>query len=149
MPIEKLDEESGLPKATVDKLIHDLTPEEYTVSKETRGLLRDAAHVFLHTIAIEANKLCDAEKKKTISTQHVYKSFEKFKLEGFVSDCEIAAKNYDDYSKHKPSRQNKLSKCGKSLEELQALQMLLFKEAAQQQLKNYEIEDDEDQSDDN
>ena len=123
-------------------LVQDLTPDTYSVSKETRGLLRDAAHVFLHTIAIEANRLCDIEKKKTISTQHIYKSFEKFKFDSFIEECEIAAKNYDDYSKHKPSRQNKLSKCGKTLEELQALQMSLFKEAAQQQLKNYEIEDE-------
>ena len=143
MPIEKLDDESGLPKATVDKLIQDLAPEGYTVSKETRGLMREAAHVFLHTISIEANKLCEIEKKKTISINHIYKSLEKYNFGEFVDECDIAAKNYDDYSKHKPSRQNKLNKCGKSLEELQALQMSLFKEAAQQQFKNYEIDDDD------
>jgi down-regulator of transcription 1 len=143
MPTEKLDEETGLPKATVDKLIQELTPNGYSVSKETRSLLRDAAHVFLHTISIEANRLCDIDKKKTISIQHIYKSLEKYKFGSFIEECDIAAKNYDEYSKHKPSRQNKLNKSGKTLEELQALQMSLFQEAAKQQLQDYEIQDDD------
>jgi histone H3/H4 len=149
MPIEKIDEESELPRATVDKLILELTPEDYTISKETRNLMREVAHTFIHLMAIESNKLCDVEKKKIIGLSHVYKSFEKYKFGGFVAECEIAAKNYEDYSKHKPSKQNKLNKSGKSLEELQALQMSLFKEAAQQQLKNYEIEEDEEDNENN
>lgn len=141
MPSEKLDDESSLPRATVDKLIQDLTPNGYSVSKDVRSRLRDSAHAFLNIVALEANRLCDTEKKKTISIGHILKSMEKSGFGDFVHECETAAKNYDEYTRHKPSKQNKFKESGKSMEELEALQMQLFKQAAEQQMKEYEIED--------
>lgn len=142
MPSEKLDEESGLPKATIEKLIQDLTPDGFGVSKEVKSLLRDVAHSFVTQVILDANQQCDTENKKTISVNHVFKSMDKFGFGNFVSECEVSARNYDDYSKHKPSRQNKFKESGKSMEELQELQMQLFKEAAEQQKREYDIKED-------
>lgn len=143
MPSEKSDEDSELPKATIDNLIHDITPKEYTISKEVKALLRSSARLFLNNIAVDANKLCEQENKRTIGTAHAFKSMEKHGFGSFIEECDVAAKNYDEYSKHKPSRQNKFKESGKSMEELQEIQMMLFRQAAEQQKKEYEIDDDD------
>lgn len=140
MPQDKLDEDSSLPRATVDKLIQDLTPRPYVVSKDTRNVMREAAHAFLNFIALEANRMCDVEKKKTISIFHVFRSLEKYGFESFVEECDTAARNYEDYSKHKPSKQNKFKDSGKSMEELEELQRNLFKEAAEKQDSLYGVQ---------
>ncbi|ELA42907.1 uncharacterized protein VICG_00222 [Vittaforma corneae ATCC 50505] len=141
MPPEKSDDDSELPRATVDSLIHDVTPKDYGVSKDVRELLKASARLFLSHIALEANRLCELENKKTIGTSHVFKSMEKCGFGDFVEECDVAAKNYDEYSRHKPSRQNKFKDSGKSMEELQKMQMELFRQAAEQQKKEYGIED--------
>lgn len=143
MPQDKLDVDSSLPKATVDKLIQDLTPKPYVISKDTRNIMRDAAHTFLNFIALEASRMCDLEKKKTISTFHVFKSLEKYGFESFVEECDMAAKNYEDYSKHKPSKQNKFKDSGKSMEELEEMQRSLFRQAAEKQDSSYGIPPEE------
>jgi histone H3/H4 len=140
MPQDRLDEDSSLPRATVDKLIQDLTPKPYVVSKDTRGIMREAAHAFLNFIALEASRMCDVEKKKTISTLHVFKSLEKYGFESFVGECDMAARNYDDYSRHKPSKQNKFKDSGKSMKELEEMQRSLFKEAAEKQDSLYGVQ---------
>lgn len=143
MPSEKLDDESSLPKATVDKLIQDLTPPGYSVARDVRTFLRNAAHTFLKIIALEANRLCDAEKKKTISAGHILKSIENQGFGDFIKECDLAAKNYDEYSRHKPSKQNKLKESGKSIEELGALQQQLFQQALDQQMREYKIQEED------
>lgn len=142
MPSEKSDDDSELPKATVDSLIHDVAPKDYGISKDVRGLLKVSARLFLSHIALEANRLCELENKKTIGTNHVFKSMERHGFGEFVEECDVAAKNYDEYSRHKPSRQNKFKDSGKSMEELQEMQMALFRQAAEQQRKEYGIEED-------
>lgn len=148
MPQDKLEEDSTLPKATVDRLIQDLTPKPYIVVKEVRNVLREIAHQFLSLIALEANTQCELEKKKTITNPHIYFSLKKYGFESFIASCELVAKDYDDYSKHKPSKQNKFKDSGKSMEELEEIQKNLFKEAAKQQEINYEVKSDTDDNND-
>ncbi len=143
MPHEKSDEDSDLPKATIDNLIHDVTPEGYVIAKEARNLLRNSARLFLNHISLDANKFCETEKKKTITTSHVFKSLETHGFGEFIEQCNMAAKDYEEYSKYKPSKQNKFKESGKSMEELQEIQMNLFRLAAEQQKKEYEVEENE------
>lgn len=149
MPNEKSEEDSELPKATIDNLIHDVTPKDYVMSKEVRASLRASARLFLNNIATDANKLCEQENKKTIGTSHTFKAMQKHGFGMFVDECEIAAKNYDEYSKYKPSKQNKLKESGKTMEELQELQMKLFKQAAEEHRREFEIAEDADSNDEN
>lgn len=143
MPLEKNDEDFGLPKATVFKLIQDLTPEDYAITKDVRNAMREAAHQFLNTIALDANTQCEAiEKKKTISNSHIYFALEKRGFKNFVVECQKVSGDYEDYSKHKPSKQNKLKSSGKSMEELEEDQRMLFKQAAKLQSELYEMDDE-------
>lgn len=147
MPQEKTDEDSELPKATIDNLIHELTPNKFSISKEVKHYLRLSARLFINHVSLDANKFCETEKKKTITIAHVFKSMEMHGFGEFVEQCTISAKNYDEYSKRKPSRQNKFKECGKSMEELQEIQMKLFKQAAEEQKREYEVVDNEETED--
>lgn len=142
MPIERPEEETGLPRATVDKLIQELCPAGHTVAKEARNALRDAAELFLGLIALEANRICDAEQKKTITNQHVFRALERYGFAEYINACGAAASDYDDYSRHRPSRQNKFKESGKSLEELHADQMRLFNDARREVSRAYGIDEE-------
>ena len=144
MPSEKNEEDSLLPKATVEKLIQDLTPKPYTINKDVRNAMREAAHQFLCLIALEANIQCELEKKKTIGYSHIFHSLKSRGFEKFIPECESVSKDYDDCSKHKPSKQDKFKESGKLMEELEEIQKNLFKEAAKKQNEIYEIEEESD-----
>ena len=133
MPQEKPDEETSLPRATVDKLIHDSLQKPYTISKETKSILKESCQLFLNMVILEANRICETEHKKIITNQHVYKSLEKYGFESYVETCASAASDYDEYAKHKPSKQDKFKESGKTLEELHEDQMRLFDEARKEQ----------------
>ncbi len=140
MPYEKLDEEAGLPRATIDKIIHNYYKKNYTVSKETKLALKDACQGFLNLIILEANRICEHDKKKIITNQHIYSSLEKYGFGRYIDECKSAANDYEDYSKHKPSKQDKFKESGKSLEELHEDQMKLFNEAKKEQNKSFGVE---------
>jgi len=144
MPRDKPDEESNLPKATSDKLIHDLLPKGFSVSKSLKMKLRMVCQAFLALIALKSNNICEEEKKKTINAQHVYKALEICGFGDYGKVCASAEADYEDYSRHKPSKQNKFKESGKSLEELHAEQLRLFSEAKQHIDKVYGISKDAD-----
>lgn len=140
MPSEKADEETGLPRATIDKVIQTFFKKNYTVAKETKISLKESCQAFLNLIILQANKTCEKERKKIITNQHVYMALENYGFEDYVKMCKIAANDYEDYSKHKPSKQDKFKESGKTMEELHEDQMRLFSAARKEQEREFGIE---------
>ena len=120
-----------------------MTPKPHIISKEVKELLRDSAHEFLWFISLEANTQCELEKKKTISNQHLYAALKAKGFDEFILGCESVSKNYEDYSKHKPSKQNKFKESGKTMEELEEIQKNLFADAAKKHQDFYNVESDD------
>ena len=131
--MDRSNEETGLPRATIEKVVHSSLKRNFNVSREVKTLLKESCHCFLNLVIVEANKICEVEKKKIITNQHVYKALEKYEFGDYIDDCRIAAADYDEYSRHKPSRQDKFKESGKTLEELHADQMKLFDQAKKEQ----------------
>lgn len=140
----KTDEETTLPRATVDKLISDIIKKLYVISRETKGILREACQVFLNVTIVGANKICEEDHKKIITNGHIYKALEKQGFGEFIDKCENAASDYDEYARHKPSKQDKFKESGKTLEELHEDQMRLFADAKREQDRIFGINDDSD-----
>ena len=66
------DDELGLPKATVSKVIKDnLLGENVRCSNDIITLICDCCVEFIQMIATESNGVCLKGNKKTISPQHV------------------------------------------------------------------------------
>lgn len=144
MPQEKSDDDKNLPRATVDKLIHDLIPKGYSISKECREYLRISSQSFLCRIALESSKFCETENKKTITNTHVFKALSKHGFPEFIDPCTTCSTDYQIYSSHKPSKQNKFKDCGMTMEQLEEDQMKLFKDARREVDSVYEVKSSSD-----
>ncbi|KAL6121530.1 hypothetical protein NUSPORA_01534 [Nucleospora cyclopteri] len=140
MSKEKMDEEFSLPRATIDKLIQETLKSEASMAKDAREIVREAGNIFLLAISAEANKICELEKKKTISADHIIKALEKFAFGNYIADIKKALNNYEDYSKLKPSKQNKFKDSGLTMEQLHEEQKKLFEQAKAKIEQEYNLD---------
>lgn len=135
----KPDDELCLPRSTIDKM---LSSYKLSIPRNVRNHLTKYLHVFIHHISANANILCEKEKKKTITHEHIYEALREIGFESFIVECEAVYEESMNLSKLKPSKINKL-KCSKfSLEELRMEQSKLF-ESARKEYENMEFEEEE------
>ncbi|CAO3666856.1 unnamed protein product [Rhizopus stolonifer] len=86
-----MDDELSLPKATVQKLISEMMPEDVVCAKDTRDLLIDCC--------VESNEICDKETKKTIAGEHVISALQTLGFEEYVEEVEEVYKDHKKQQK--------------------------------------------------
>ncbi|KAI9260782.1 histone-fold-containing protein [Sporodiniella umbellata] len=121
-----MDDELSLPKATVQKLINEMMPEDVVCAKDTRDLLIDCCVEFIHLIASESNEICDKETKKTIAGEHVIAALQTLGFEEYVEEVEEVYKDHKKQQKDRDKKSTRLENTGISEEELLRQQELLF-----------------------
>jgi down-regulator of transcription 1 len=134
------DDEGSLPKATVDKIVSSFLPKSFVVPRESKEIFLSGCIEFLTMITLEANKACEADKKKTIAHDHMYRALTITGFEGYVDECRTAHLDYESYLKQKPSKIDKFKDSGLSIEELGDQQSKLFQSAKMQFEKSFENE---------
>lgn len=132
------DDENMLPKATVDKIVSGMLPKSSIVPRESKEIFQGICMKFLSVLTLEANKACEAEKKKTINHEHVYKALASLGFEEYVDKCSEEHGNYENYVKQKPSKIDKFKDSGLTLEELHDQQIKLFQNAKLQFERSFE-----------
>ncbi|KAK4056694.1 negative cofactor 2 transcription regulator complex subunit ncb2 [Microbotryomycetes sp. JL221] len=65
------DDDVNLPKATINKVIQEFLPADFSCSKETKDLMAECCKEFVLAISSEANEICDKESKKTMAPEHI------------------------------------------------------------------------------
>lgn len=138
MGFEKNDDENTLPKATVDKMVSSLLPKNTIVPKESKEIFQHGCIEFLNMLTLEANKVCESEKKKTISYEHIYKALANLGFGEYVGRCTEEHGNYESYVKQKPSKIDKFKDSGLTMEELHDQQIKLFQNAKLQFERSFE-----------
>ncbi|KAI8376407.1 histone-fold-containing protein [Radiomyces spectabilis] len=126
------DDELSLPKATVQKLINEMMPQDVACAKDTRDLLIDCCVEFIHLIASEANEICEKETKKTIAGEHVVAALQALGFEDYVEEVDEVFKEHKKQQKDRDKKSTRLENTGISEEELLRQQEMLF---AQSRLK--------------
>ncbi|KAG0172088.1 negative cofactor 2 transcription regulator complex subunit ncb2 [Apophysomyces sp. BC1034] len=126
------DDDLSLPKATVQKLINEMMPDDVVCAKDTRDLLIDCCVEFIHLIASEANEICERETKKTIAGEHVVAALQALGFEDYVEEVDEVFKEHKKQQKDRDKKSTRLENTGISEEELLRQQELLF---AQSRLK--------------
>ncbi|KAI7863206.1 histone-fold-containing protein [Spinellus fusiger] len=126
------DDELSLPKATVQKLINEMMPDDVICAKDTRDLLIDCCVEFIHLIASEANEICEKETKKTIAGEHVVSALQALGFEDYIEEVDEVFKEHKKQQKDRDKKSTRLENTGISEEELLRQQELLF---AQSRLK--------------
>ena len=64
------EDEVGLPRAAVNKMIKEMIPN-IRVSNDARELILTCCKEFIHLVSSEANDICNKQLKKTISPDHI------------------------------------------------------------------------------
>ncbi|RUS21683.1 histone-fold-containing protein [Endogone sp. FLAS-F59071] len=124
------EDDLSLPKATVQKLINEMMPDDIICAKDTRDLLIDCCVEFIHLIASEANEICEKEAKKTIAAEHVITALQTLGFESYLEEVEEVFKEHKKTQKQDRDRKStRLENTGLSEEELLRQQELLFEQS--------------------
>lgn len=77
----------ALPKATVNKFANEVaSSSEVRLTSDTRELIAECCSEFVQLLSSEANDICEKEKKKTITPEHVLRALEQLGLDRFRED---------------------------------------------------------------
>lgn len=129
---KKMDSSTKLPKACVDRVIHNALPPSVNISKEMRSVLLDYGVSFVQFISIGAYEMCEKKKRKTITPEHIIQALSKFGFESYMKECEATLSEYQSLINKRPSKRNALEDSGLTLDELWVKQKKLFKNAKEE-----------------
>lgn len=120
-------DEIGLPRATVNKLIQEMLPEDVICSKDTKDLIAECCKEFITLISSEANEICEKDSKKTISPEHITSALRELGFDEFIEEVEGVNRVHKAQAKQdNQKRKNKLDQSAFTEDELAAQQELLF-----------------------
>ncbi|CDK29199.1 unnamed protein product [Kuraishia capsulata CBS 1993] len=122
-----LNDDLSLPKATVQKIISEILPNEFTFTKDAREALIECCIEFIMMLSTESNDIAEKESKKTISTDHVINALNELGFVDYVPHIEKLLSEHKEISKGKDRRNNKFQNSGLSEEELLKQQEELFR----------------------
>ncbi|KAH8929472.1 histone-fold-containing protein [Atractiella rhizophila] len=121
------DDEVGLPKATIQKLIQEMLPGDFSCTKDTRDLIAECCKEFVLAISSEANEICEKDSKKTISPEHIVAALKALGFNYYVEEVEECLKDHKQTTKERAKRNvNRLEASGLTQEELEKQQEALF-----------------------
>lgn len=80
-----MNEEIGLPKATILNLIKDCLPNDCKISNETNDMILAMSCEFVNHLSSTSNDICLEGGKKTISQSHVAESMKNMKLQSYLA----------------------------------------------------------------
>ncbi|ORX40078.1 histone-fold-containing protein [Kockovaella imperatae] len=124
MSDKEADDDVGLPKATVFKLITEMLPPDMSCSKEAKEIIVECCVEWVKLISTQANTVCEESTKKTISPEHVTEALKQLGFEGFIEEVEESNKAFKQSQKER--QRSAPDTNGMSQEELLALQERLF-----------------------
>ncbi|CCU76589.1 unnamed protein product [Blumeria hordei] len=122
----------SLPKATVQKIVSEILPASTGIgfTKNARDLLIECCVEFITLISSEANEISEKESKKTIACEHITKALEQLGFGDYVQDILSVASEHKENLKGREKKANKMEQSGYSAEELLAMQVAAFQDAA-------------------
>eukprot|EP00177_Eucheuma_denticulatum_P008651 GFKZ01015741.1.p1 GENE.GFKZ01015741.1~~GFKZ01015741.1.p1 ORF type:complete len:140 (-),score=24.35 GFKZ01015741.1:188-607(-) len=122
----------ALPKATVNKFANEVaTSLDVRLTAETRELIVACCTEFVQLLSSEANEICERDRKKTITPEHVLRALTALGMERFSKEVEdeYERAKADDKLKTRGSRRGAKEKPTVDTEELLRQQEALFAQA--------------------
>lgn len=121
-------EDLSLPRATVQKILTEILPNDTIFSKEAKEALIECCINFIMIVATESNDIAEQDLKKTISTDHVIRSMENLGFDHYIPILNEFVESCRNNAKIKEKRkESKFVKSGLTEEELLAKQQELFR----------------------
>jgi len=120
------DDDLSLPKATVQKIVSEIIPPDLVFSRDTRDALIECCVEFIMILSTESNDIAEKESKKTIASEHVIKALEVLGFQDYIEPIQEVVSEHKESQKVREKKVGKLESTGRSEEELQREQELLF-----------------------
>ncbi|ODV93775.1 hypothetical protein PACTADRAFT_51528 [Pachysolen tannophilus NRRL Y-2460] len=121
-------EDLTLPKATVQKILSEILPQEFTFTKDAKEALIECCIEFIMILSAESNDIAEKELKKTISSDHVTKALEDLGFLSYLPPIEKVLKEHkENYTNKSGKIKNKFQNSGFTEEELLKQQEELFR----------------------
>lgn len=91
------EEELTLPRASLNKMLKELMPR-HRIKIDCRELILNCCTEFIHLVSSEANAVCNENKKKTITAEHLLIGMFKLLVTlfyGFNLCCKLYVEGFD------------------------------------------------------
>ena len=131
-----VDDELGLPKATIAKMIAEAlsasmgSGASLRMSPECRDMVVECCQEFIHAVSAEANEVSTKELKSTITAEHVLAALRRLGFDAYEAECEIARDEAKEEETEKRELKKKRKTTQMSEEDAIAMQQELFARAA-------------------
>jgi histone H3/H4 len=109
-----MDEEVGLPRATINKIIRDAMPSDSRLSADACDKLIECATEFVNLVSSEANDVCSTEGKSTIHPDHVVTALGKLQFTYLLPEVQQTYDAYKAEHKHGDKKASKRSGADKA-----------------------------------
>jgi histone H3/H4 len=129
---EKVSRESGLPKATVLRLVKEQLPDGVRLGVATRDSLHAAITEFVTLVSAEANEIATKANKNVVTPENIVEALKVLKFADYVADVQAEFESHRDEQSTRVSAKKRFKQAtsGMTDEELEAEQAALFAAAA-------------------
>ena len=134
-----LDDEVGLPKATLSKMINEAlggggdlgggSSGGLRMANDCRDAVIECCTEFINAVSAESNELSTKDGKTTITAEYVLAALRALGFESYEAECTIARDEHKEEETHKRETKKKKKNIGLSAEEAIAMQQELFAKA--------------------
>ncbi|UJR34932.1 hypothetical protein I4U23_027708 [Adineta vaga] len=133
------EDDKCVPRAAVYKMIKDCTPQ-IRVSGEAKEFFVQCCNEFIHTLALQANAVCERQAKKLIHPDHIVTALDNLGFNSYKTNCLNAMETAQEEMAQKRKKLHGKPTSIYSQEELRRQQELLF-EQAREELQQLEEDD--------
>lgn len=122
----------ALPKATVNKFANDVASSmEVRLTMDTRDLIAECCSEFVQLLSSEANDICEADSKKTITPEHVLRALKGLGFERYFQQVtdEFERVKVEEKGRSREKARKDKKKGAVPTEQLLAMQEALFAKA--------------------
>lgn len=126
---EHMNDDLSLPKATVQKIIAEVIPSDLSFGKDTRDALIECCIEFIMIVTTESNEIAEQESKKTIACEHVLSALKTLGFYEYLAPIKEVIAQHREAQKIRERKVGKLEQSGRSEEDLQREQEMLFGQA--------------------
>ncbi|CAF0980026.1 unnamed protein product [Adineta ricciae] len=125
------EDDKCVPRAAVHKMIKDRT-RQIRVSSDAKEFFVQCCNEFIHTLALQANTVCEQQTKKLVHPDHVITALEKLGFASYRSNCLDAMNTAQTEMAQKRRKLHGKSTSIYTDEELRQQQELLFQQAREE-----------------
>lgn len=121
------EDDKCVPRAAVYKMIKDCT-QQIRVSSEAKEFFVQCCNEFIHTLALQANSVCEQQTKKLVHPDHIVMALENLGFASYKTDCLSAMETAQQELQQKRRKLHGKMTSIYTDEELRQQQELLFQQ---------------------